>query len=94
MQQMVAGSTLTFSLCHIFVYYSAWRLLLLSLMVVHVRPLPADGIRLTYHFSCFPLYGIFFVYVLNSYFLGEGLYYVKSIWVTMWNWGYLPHYTT
>lgn len=44
--------------------------------------------------SLLHLYGIFFVYVLNSYFLGEGLYYVKSICVTMWNWGYLPHYTT
>jgi hypothetical protein len=40
------------------------------------------------------LYGIFFVYILNSYFLGEGSYYVKNNCVTMWNWGYLPHYTT
>jgi len=38
------------------------------------------------------LYWIFVVYVLNSYFLGEGSYCLKGICVTMWDWGYLPLY--
>jgi len=33
---------------------------------------------------------IFFVRILNSYFLGEGSYSIKSICVTMWDLGYLP----